>query len=168
MTLSELIRWYYRARNGATAPGVDFVDSTGRVYADRCACGFRSRHTNSMRVYVCASCGEQWDYSDRYMMKGEVQTSPRAGAFENANARMVQVGYILDRQLADPKWRWDTRLYIATVMGYLIDDRFADRFQETFPDAPGPWSRRSLFKRTRRAKTELTERLIGAEVRFSG
>jgi hypothetical protein len=166
MTLPELIRWYYQVRNDASAPGVDFLDSTGRVYAETCACGYRARHQNAMKVYVCAGCGEQWKYEDCYMLKGEVQTSPRAGAFENQNARMVQVGYVLDRQLAEPRWKWDTRIYIATVMGHPINDRFAPAFKETFIDAPGPWSRRSLFDRARRAKEELTGRMAEAEVGF--
>ncbi len=165
MTVSQLIRWYYQNRDGGGAPGMDFVDSTGRIYAEVCrGCGWRTRHTNAMKVYVCAHCGDNWHYDDRYLLKGEVQTSVRAGGFENKNARAVEIGYVLSRQLGQQKWKWDTRIYVATVMGHSIDDKFAPLFQETFPDAPGPWSRRSLFTRARRAKTELTERLVEAEV----
>ncbi len=61
MTVSQLIRWYYQNRDGGGAPGMDFVDSTGRIYAEVCrGCGWRTRHTNAMKGYVLANFGDNW------------------------------------------------------------------------------------------------------------
>ena len=165
MTPAALVVWYFETRDGLGAPGLNFIDSTGRIYGKDCGtCGFIYRNCNKVGVWVCGKCGKPWPYEDHFILKGEVQTPNPPDVFERQNARWVDVGVILHRLLSREELRWDMRLYIATCLGFKIDPRrdakegdvarppLADMVRELWPEAPGPWSRMSMFRRVKKAK----------------
>jgi hypothetical protein len=114
---------------------------------------------------VCGRCGKNWKYEDRFMFKGEVQTSPRTGTFEDKHSKWIDMGTVLHSLFRDPEFKWDTMIFVATCAGHSIQKGLAARFREDYPDAPGPWGQRSLFKRSSRAREELVRRLGRAGIK---
>lgn len=179
MTPAEWLRWYYRTRDGFGAPGLNFVDSTGRIYGKECdACGYRTRHATNPGAWVCGRCGKNWPFEDVHIFKGEVQKPTVTDVFERQNADWIDVGVVLASLLEDPSFEWDMKLYIATCFGHGIDPRcdkegnvkipgLAVRFRRLWPDAPGPWGRTCLYERVSRAKGEWTIRLSRLGVSIS-
>ncbi len=176
MTPGGYVKWYYITRDGFGAPGLDFVDSTGRVYAKKCGkCGHAKRHPTKAGGWVCGKCGRAWDHEDRFIFKGEVQKPKTFDIFERQNARWFDLGTIIFRMLDDDEWEWDMKLYIATCLGHSVDPLtdadgvvrmpgLAAKFTELWPGAPGPWSRASIYRRVTRAKDEWVRRLTRAGV----
>jgi hypothetical protein len=180
LTPAGIVVWYYETRDGLGAPGLNFIDSTGRVYDKSCeSCGFIYRNCNKESVWVCGKCGKPWLYEDHFILKGEVQTPNPPDVFERQNARWVDIGVILHRLLGDAGTHWDMRLYIATCHGFKVDPRkdaneeseprppLAAMFQELWPEAPGPWSRATMFRRVKRAKQAFERKLEEAGINFS-
>lgn len=180
MTPSGIIVWYYTTKADLGAPGLNFIDSTGRVYAKACeACGFVFRNCNKATVWVCGKCGKPWKYEDHFILKGEVQTPNPPDVFERQNARWVDIGVILHRLLGNEELKWDMRLYISTCHGFQVDPRkdaneestprppLAAMFQQLWPNAPGPWGRRSMFYRVGKAKLAFQDELEKAGINFS-
>lgn len=144
---------------------MNLLDSTGRLYAARCP-GCRAVHWRETlnHVRVCGQCGMQWPYVERYMLKGEVQRTPRRTDFADGISTWMQVGTVMRSMITDPEFHWDYKLLVAHVMG-TKPERMEETMLAHYPDAPGPWSRRSLFSRYKRARVELQKRLEKAEVR---
>lgn len=180
MTPSGIIVWYYETKAGLGAPGLNFIDSTGRVYGKACqSCGFVFRNCNKATVWVCGKCGKPWAYEDHFILKGEVQTPNPPDVFERQNARWVDIGVILHRLLSDENLKWNMMLYIATCHGFQVDPRkdvnqestprlpLAVMFQELWLEAPGPWGRTMLFGRIFKAKKAFERELQKTGINFS-
>ena len=177
MTPSGLIVWYYAVREDLGAPGLNFIDSTGRIYHDDCGhCGYRFSNPTKTGEQVCGKCGQLWGFDDCFILKGEVQTHKRTDSFERKNERWATIGMLLSRMLAGAEFYWDFRLYIATCHGFSVDPQkdmhgevnqlcLADMFQRLWPKAPGPWGRTMLYGRVLRAKKEWASRLQKAGIK---
>lgn len=157
MTPDGTIRWYYRQRDSFGAPAMNFVDSTGRMYAESCAdCGYKIRHCRDDTVWVCGSCGQTWGFVDRHIFKGEVQKSIRTDTFERINARWIDVGTQIHHFTNDPLWRWDARLYVLHALGFSLRE-LAAQGPNFLPSRPGAWG-----------KSVLGDRIVSARGEFSG
>lgn len=180
MTPAGLVVWYYQTRESLGAPGLNFIDSTGRVYAKDCeACDYKFRNCNKVGAWVCGRCGKPWAFEDHFILKGEVQTPNPTDIFERQLSKWVDVGVVLYNILKDPEFFWDMRLYVATCNGFKVDPRrdpvegdearppLADMFVLLWPNAPGPWGRRSMFYRVSRAKKEWTRQLSKTGIKYS-
>lgn len=118
---SVIVEYFSRREEGARA--FDVVDSTGRRYNKRCRKCHRSvRHQKGSGEWVCGHCGEDWPYYDRYMMKGQVSTSPRTDVVDEQMAALADIGLQLDRFLSDPRWKWAGRAYVSSVLGFDLPD----------------------------------------------
>ncbi len=147
MTADDYIRFYYRTRDSFGAPALDFVDSTGRMFAKKCErslegksgemCGSKKRKMNVDGNWVCDNhrCGKPWAYVDAYIFKGEVQKSKRVHTFDDTNARYFDVAIHLYKFLNDRQWKWGARLYVAHAVGWSIR-RLVSDFHVHFPAAP--------------------------------
>jgi len=134
MTPDGWIRWYYTTLDDAGAPGLDIVESRGRVYKKRCAvCPSRTKHSTKDGGYKCGRCGADWPFDERLRLKGEISCSARvrgnrvvnvpqrsAGGSERRISRRVDVGVLLARFLADPAWRQRGRYYVANTLGHPL------------------------------------------------
>lgn len=156
---------------------MNFIDSVGRLYGKACGkCEFIYRNCNNAGIWVCGKCGENWPFEDHFILKGEVQTPNPPDVFERQNARWVDIGVIIHRLLTKPGLEWNMRLYVATCHGFKIDPRhgakegdvtrppLADMFHELWPEAPGPWGRRSMFYRVGVAKRAFEHELTLAGI----
>ncbi len=173
MTPAGFVVWYYNTKADLGAPGLNFIDSTGRVYAKVCeGCDCVFRNCNKANVWVCGKCGKPWPYEDHFILKGEVQTPNPPDVFERQNARWVDIGVILHRLLENDFTKWNMRLYIATCHGFRIDPQddqpsLAEMFRELWPEAPGHWGRRMMFYRVKKAKQLFEQELGKAEINFT-
>ncbi len=169
MTPDGWVLWYYRTRDSFGAPGLNFVDSEGRVFGPWCDhCRSKKKHENSVGTMICANhkCGKAWPYVDRFILKGEVQRSIRPGDFGSANARYFDIARVLHHFIFDKRWQWDARLYVANVLGHSARD-LSVRFPAAFEDAPGPFSQSSISRRINVARTEWDRRLCKADINVS-
>lgn len=113
------IQWYFRVRDSHGAPAMNFVDSTGRLYAKKCMkCGATHRQCRNDSVWVCGRCGHDWDYADRHILKGEIQRSVRFDGFEMKNARQFDIGRLLDVFLREHEI--PAHLYVANCADFTI------------------------------------------------
>ncbi len=139
------IQFYFRVRDSHGAPAMNFVDSTGRVYAKQCGkCGATHRQCRNDRVWVCGRCGRDWDYVDRQIMRGEIQRSIRFDGFEMKNARQFDIGRLLDRLLR--KHEVEGHLYVASAMGFSIRE-LCEKGPERWPKWGISWSFRCVRDR---------------------
>jgi hypothetical protein len=164
MTPDATVRWYYRMRDSFGAPAMNFVDSTGRMYAETCAdCGYKIRHCRDDTVWVCGRCGLTWGYVDRHIFKGEVQKSIRTDTFERVNARWIDVGTQIHYFLEDPLWKWDARIYILNALGFSMRQIAADG-PKMFPAVKGSWDKMIVCRRIVAARGEFFGRLKNAGI----
>ena len=181
MTPETLVRWYYETREDLGAPALDIVKSRGRVYLKVCGstskesrrrrgaqgpCSSKVRHLNGEGVYVCGRCGATWPYRDRFALRGEVQESKRSGRFEDAKARWVDIGVLLDKFLSDPGWTWQARLFVDNARGMSRRD-LARRGRELYPDADFDWSEWQVRQAIEHGREEWVRRLVNAGIDFS-
>lgn len=172
----DWIRWYFAKREDSGAPAVDLVASRGWVYAQVCGakhpngtlCGSTTRHSTRNGFYVCGVCGSLWPFTERYSLKGEVQTSPRADHFETAISRLVDVGRVYTDFIEDRKWKWKARVFVAHALGWS-DSEILDEGPVAFRGAGAairwtPWGVRTA---RRDARIEWLRRLqtIGIDAR---
>lgn len=154
-------------RDSFGAPALNFVDSTGRVYAESCGeCKAEIRHCRGDGSWVCGRCGALWGYMDRHIFKGEVQKSIRTDTFERLNARWIDVGTQIHRLINDPLWKWDAKLYIANVMGFSVRQLMKDG-PRMFPTRPGAWGKSVVHDRIVAARGEFFGRLRDAGIPVS-
>lgn len=175
MTPKALICWYYDQRDTQGPKGFNPIDSTGRWYYQTCraksktlpgkVCGHRHRHARKDGEWVCGRCGAKWKYIDRFIFKGEVQTSKRSNGLSRTSERYIDVGSVLHSMMVDPTWRWDMMIFVATCQGHHIKGGLAAEFRKAYPDAPGPWGQRALFYRAADARDEWVRRLGHAGVK---
>ncbi len=158
MTPDGYILWYYRTRDSFGAPALDYIDSVGRMFAKKCSCGSKLRHTTSIGDYVCGHCGKDWAYEDALLLKGVVKGATSSNSFDMKNARFFDVAKKIDTMLRQHEW--DMKLYILNVLGQSQRD-LSVRFPANFPDAPGPWSKDSVRRRII-AMRELFDRRLRA------
>ncbi len=147
MTADQYVRFYYRTRDSFGAPALDFVDSTGRMFAKKCerelegkpgeVCGSKNRTMNPDGNWICGNhrCGKLWAYVDAYLFKGEVQTSTRIHTFDGSYGMYFDVARVLYHFLNTQQWRWSGRLYVAYVMGWTMR-RLVDDFRKFYPKSP--------------------------------
>ncbi len=167
MTPDGWIIWYYRTRDSFGAPGLNFVDSEGRVFGPKCGhCPSKIRHSTAEGRAVCGKCGASWPYVDRFILKGEVQRSTRPGDFGSSNARYFDIARLLHVFLRDGRWQWDARLYVANVLGHSVRD-LSVRFPAAFTDAPGAFGKSVVAERIKSAREEWDRRLHAADVNVS-
>jgi len=173
MTPDGFIRWYYEESEKG-APGLDPVDSMGRVYAERCPeCPSRRKHPTRTGGYACGSCGADWPYEDRFILKGVVSTqvrvrgnrvtnipSPSAGGSERRISRRVDVGVLLASLLSDPQWKRAARYYVSNALGYSVR-QLAEECHFHWPGFPAV-SRSSVGRMIVMARAEWTRRLENA------
>ena len=173
MTAEGLIRWYYRERESFGPPGLNFVDSTGRVYDETCSkCSGKKREPRSDGVYICADhkCAARWLYEDRHIFKGEVQKSKRPSS-EFRHAKWLDVGIKLHHFLhsKNSETRTSARVYVAYVMGYSVSKIAARAAPELWGFKPGaPWSTRTVYRRKEQGRIEWMTRLTRAGISFEG
>lgn len=165
MTPDGYIRDYLsRSRRGAL--GLNFVDSTGRVYLKRCQkCKYRHRHWSSQeKAWVCGHCGVIWKYRSRYMLKGEVQVTPNPGVASAVAVDIATIGVLLDRWLRDPHAaRWHARLYlykVGTETGLELMVR--EGKPPELRACPYPWTRWRVGEAIREGRREWVRRLSRA------
>lgn len=156
------ITWYFRVRESHGAPGMNFVDSTGRLYADRCGkCRATHRQCRNDRVWVCGSCGRDWDYADRHIFKGEIQKSVRFDGFELKNARQFDIGFQLDKFLKGHEV--EGHLYVANAMGFPIRE-LCEKGPERWPTWGISWSFRSVRDRVNEGSAIWEDMLLKAGI----
>jgi hypothetical protein len=133
VTPDGFIRYYYESESEG-APGLDPIDSTGRVYAEKCgACPSRTKNPLNIGGYACGRCGADWPFEDRFVLKGIVSRqvkvrgkrvsnvpSPSPGGSERRISRRVDVGVLLAHFTTNPRWRSSAGYYIANVLGYSV------------------------------------------------
>lgn len=138
MTPDGLIRWYYETVADCGAPGLDIVDSRGRVYGKKCEhCPSVHRHSKKDGEWVCGRCGADWPYDDRFLLKGEVSRQARvrgdrvssvpqrsAGGSERRISRRVDIGVLLDAFMRE--CRPGARYYVSNALGYSIRELAAE------------------------------------------
>jgi len=162
MSPDSWIAYYYRMKDSFGAPAMDLVDSTGRVYEERCAgCGGSVKHGTKRGVIVCGHCGEPWPYVDRHVLKGHYSRTRRANGFDVKHAGYFDVARLLHRFLADERWYWPARMYVASVNGFTVRT-LAREFAATFPEYTGPSSRSAIGDRIGWAREEWARRLEAA------
>ena len=169
MTPDGWVLWYYRTRDSFGAPGLNFVDSEGRVFGPSCDhCRGKKKHENSVGTMICADhkCAKAWPYVDRFILKGEVQRSIRPGDFGSTNARYFDIARVLHHFVHDERWQWDARLYVANVMGHSIRS-LSVRFPAAFKDAPGAFGKSVVGERIQSARLEWDRRLCRADINVS-
>lgn len=170
MTASALIRWYYRTRDSFGAPGMDFVDSTGLMYAKKCKhCGHKARRETSIGFWVCDNfkCGKPWSTLDCYIFKGEVKRAPRSDGFEHRNAKWIDVGTQLHLFMTDAKCRTSARVYIAYSRGFPITEISAANDSKLWLTEPGTgWSPRTVYRHKKAGHKEWVDRLQTAGILF--
>lgn len=136
------VQWYMEVRDSHGAPGLNFVDSTGRIYSPNCGkCRATHRQCRNDRVWVCGHCGREWDYVDKQIMKGEIQRSIRFDGFELKNARQFDIGCQLDRFLKNHEV--EAHLFVANAMGFSIRE-LCEKGPERWPTWGLSWSFRSV------------------------
>jgi len=119
--------------------------------------------SNKQREYVCHRCGELWKY--RYQLRGEVQESVKPAGFEGSISRWTDVGKQLHDFLNDDRYRWESRFFVANVMGATI--RWLVQYGPTeFPEASFSWNRWQVHERVKAGEREWTRRLISAGIDF--
>jgi len=165
------IRWYYDTRESFGAPALNYVDSTGRIYAKECGsktrgktCRSKHRHCKNDGVWVCGRCGSVWKFWDRYLLKGEVSISLRPKGFDDQNARYFDVGRLLSRFYADHGH--DARVFAIHAMG-ASEREIAERFADPH-DQDRPWSRSTVHRVLADARREWVEKLRSAGIKVSG
>jgi len=160
--------WYFEAREDSGAKAIDLVSSRGWIYAKKCGaakCKSETRHSTKEGFYVCGACGAIWPFTERYSLKGEVQSSPRTGHFESAISRLVDVGCAFNQLVNDPKWKWKGRLFVAHAMGWSYNDLLDDgpvAWKDAPPDIWTHWKVRSSIHAARREWRRLL-RVAGIE-----
>lgn len=182
MSPKTLIRWYYSVRDDLGAPSLHPVKAEGRVYNKVCGattkksrfargratgpCPGRLRiWSDKQKEYVCHRCGELWKYRYRYQLRGEVQESVKPAGFEGSISRWTDVGKQLHDFLNDDRYRWESRLFVANVMGSTI--RWLVQYGPTeFPEASFSWNRWQVHERVKAGEREWTRRLISAGIDF--
>lgn len=160
--LAKADRWlrayvYELQGGGPSAKALNPVDSEGRYYLRRCAkCHGRIRHATAAGGFACGHCGEPWPYRDRYLLRGEVQTSRHIGAAESAFIGKIRTDRPTVRALAEVFWRlseaedpWPWRIYVATTGAGLTFRELEARGREILPDAPMVFSRPTIGRRHR-------------------
>ena len=167
MTADGWIRWYYSTRNSIGsmgAPGLNYVDSTGRMHAKQCACGCKKKHGTKDGHWVCGHCGAPWVYVDRFIFKGEVQKSLRNVGLDSTNSRFFDVSALLGKLLTEDPW--DGKLYVANCMGYSHRELVV-KFPALYPEAPGPFSKGSIQRRIESARRKWDQMLREANIAVS-
>ncbi len=174
MTADDYVRFYYRTRDSFGAPALNFVDSTGRMFADKCEyalegkqskiCGSKERKMCPDGTWICANhrCTKPWAYVDAYIFKGEVQKSVRIHTFDGPNALYFDIARLLFLFLNDGEWRWTGRLYVAHAMGWTMR-RLVDDFRKHYPDAP-PFQLTQTHHRVGQGRLEWETRLHQSKI----
>lgn len=161
MTADGWLRFYYATRDSIGAPGLDFVDSTGRVFAKRCdACEGKKRHGTKLGDYVCGHCGAPWPYVDQQIFKGEVQKTARCGSFDDSLGRYFDVAKLLGEFMKEHPW--DAKLYIAHVVAGLSFAELGPEFERRF--ARPPLSKSSAYRRVQSARAAWDRKLRRAGI----
>lgn len=168
MTADDLVRWYYRQRDSFSAPPMNFVDSTGRVYAASCpSCNHKIRHGKSNGDWVCGSCGRPWEFVDRHIFKGEVQKTARIDTFEHRYAKWIDLGTQLHHFMNDDQFRTTARVYVAFVMGFKVAQISATHSPKLWFTEPGAaWSERTVYRHKEAGRTEWVRRLMTTGIPF--
>ncbi len=174
MTADDYVRFYYRTRDTFGAPALNFVDSTGRMFAKKCeksidgkpgvVCDSKKRTMKPDGNWICDNhkCGKPWSYEDVDLFKGEVQTSKRVHTFDGPNGRYFDIARLLFLFLTDPQWKWNSRMYVAYTMGWTIR-RLVSEFHVHYPKAPLV-QRSQINEKVIQARMEWETRLLESDI----
>lgn len=156
------VRWYANEAQSLGPPHLNPVAQTGRLYAPKCGCGSKLRHTKGSGLSsseVCGHCGKAWEYEDRDVLKGAFDFTRRTNAAEDRLTPFVDVGRLLGLLLAGKPTHdgdttpeqlrtlrgFDVRVYIAHCAGYSIRE-ITQAAPREFPQAPFLWYRDRVAK----------------------
>lgn len=163
-TPREWITWYYEVRDSHGAPALRFVDSVGRLYAEKCRdCGSRTRHARNDGSWACGHCGRDWDFDDRFLLKGEVQKSVRHDGFELKNGRQFDIARLVANLLREHPI--PGHLFVANAMHHPIR-QLCELGPEMWPDWDLTWTKHSVHEAVKQGEAIWEDMLLLAGVPY--
>lgn len=160
MTPDGAVLAYLELRQAlSSAPPASLSVSLGRAYAKRCdRCGSAGRFEGKHQVQRCSRCGDPWPVEEVEVLRGQVQTSRRAGGGRAARlARLATLGQALDA--VPPVERWALERYVAWGGPGRADVGLAELGRECWPDAPFDWTQYRVRQLVRTARQLLEAEL---------
>jgi len=148
---------------GAGAPGLNFVDSTGRYYYKTCrGCRARIRHYSSKKDrFVCGKCGADWPYEDRILAKGVVQRTRQVDLGNEKMSRTSGIVVLLDRFIHEEGWI--AKIFVVKVVTDQSYEEMAKAGRpKGFRGFPKPWSPKCISDAVRDGRAEWARRLAKA------